>query len=381
MRAFFDARQAGRGDLPRAVDADRGRTASTGRRMTSWPSLADRPAERRRRLGGRGGGGGRQPGHQPQARRHPAFNREMIGCSVARLARTARAKPPNRSAGPHPRVAALPADFAFASAPQRRHVAAITTSRAASAGDEGVGKNAASAGDRSVGVCRGSASRSGGGDGRASSGPARARSASSPGPATSSAARPTRPTTGSPGSRAQTGCKVNVKTAGTSDEMVALMNEGGFDLVTASGDASLRLIAGKQVQQIDTALIPSWSTVDPRLQDGTLAHRRRQALRRALPVGPERADVQHQGLQGSRRPPGTSCSRSRTCPTASPTRAACRPIDGPIYIADAALYLMAHKPELGIKDPYELTEEQYQAVLDAAARSSTARPALLARRR
>ena len=43
----------------------------------------------------------------------------------------------------------------------------------------------------------------------------------------------------------ETGCKVSVKTAGTSDEMVALMNEGGFDLVTASGDASLRLIAGK----------------------------------------------------------------------------------------------------------------------------------------
>src|SRR5690348_17934875 len=41
-----------------------------------------------------------------------------------------------------------------------------------------------------------------------------------------------------------TGCKVNVKTAGNSDEMVALMNQGGYDLVTASGDASLRLIAG-----------------------------------------------------------------------------------------------------------------------------------------
>ena len=51
----------------------------------------------------------------------------------------------------------------------------------------------------------------------------------------------------------KTGCKVNVKTAGTSDEMVALMNEGGFDLVTASGDASLRLVAGKRVQQIDTS--------------------------------------------------------------------------------------------------------------------------------
>ena len=64
-----------------------------------------------------------------------------------------------------------------------------------------------------------------------------------------------------------TGCKVNVKTAATSDEMVALMNEGGFDLVTASGDASLRLIAGKRVQPINIELIPSWSTVDERLQN------------------------------------------------------------------------------------------------------------------
>src|SRR3954469_10727291 len=69
------------------------------------------------------------------------------------------------------------------------------------------------------------------------------------------------------GFEAATGCKVSVKTAGTSDEMVALMNEGGFDLVTASGDASLRLIAGNKVQEINTGLIPSWGTLDPRLQD------------------------------------------------------------------------------------------------------------------
>ena len=64
-----------------------------------------------------------------------------------------------------------------------------------------------------------------------------------------------------------TGCKVNIKTAGTSDEMVALMNEGGFDIVTASGDASLRLIAGETVQEINIDLIPSWDTIDPRLQN------------------------------------------------------------------------------------------------------------------
>src|SRR3954469_9710076 len=65
----------------------------------------------------------------------------------------------------------------------------------------------------------------------------------------------------------ETGCKVSVKIAGTSDEMVALMNEGGFDLVTASGDASLRLVAGKRVQPVNIDLIKSWSTVDDRLKD------------------------------------------------------------------------------------------------------------------
>lgn len=64
----------------------------------------------------------------------------------------------------------------------------------------------------------------------------------------------------------QTGCQVRVKTAATSDEMVALMAKGGYDLVTASGDASLRLIYGKRVQPINPALIPNWSKIDPRLQ-------------------------------------------------------------------------------------------------------------------
>lgn len=54
-----------------------------------------------------------------------------------------------------------------------------------------------------------------------------------------------------------TGCKVRVKTANTSDEMVALMNEGGFDLVTASGDTSLRLVAGGRVQEVDISKVPS----------------------------------------------------------------------------------------------------------------------------
>jgi putative spermidine/putrescine transport system substrate-binding protein len=64
----------------------------------------------------------------------------------------------------------------------------------------------------------------------------------------------------------ESGCKVNVQVANTSDEMVALMNEGTYDLVTASGDASLRLIAGKRVQPVDLKRVANYEKVDPRLK-------------------------------------------------------------------------------------------------------------------
>jgi putative spermidine/putrescine transport system substrate-binding protein len=38
--------------------------------------------------------------------------------------------------------------------------------------------------------------------------------------------------------------------------------------------------------------------------------------------------------------------------------------DSPIYIADAAVYLMATQPELGIENPYELDEDQFNAAID-----------------
>jgi putative spermidine/putrescine transport system substrate-binding protein len=38
--------------------------------------------------------------------------------------------------------------------------------------------------------------------------------------------------------------------------------------------------------------------------------------------------------------------------------------DGPIYIADAALYLKKHQPDLGITDPYALDDKQYKAALE-----------------
>ena len=85
-------------------------------------------------------------------------------------------------------------------------------------------------------------------------------------------------------------------------------------------------------------------------------------------------------FKDSRRPAGTSCSRSMTLPDGKSNKGRVQAYDGPIYIADAALYLMNHKPELGIKDPYELTEDQYNAALDLLRAAAPDRRPLLARR-
>ena len=159
------------------------------------------------------------------------------------------------------------------------------------------------------------------------------------------------------------GCKVNVKTANTSDEMVALMNEGGFDLVTASGDASLRLIAGKRVQPINIDLIPSWSTVDDRLKDAPWHTVDGTHYGTPYMWGP---NVLMYNTEVFKEAP-TSWNvvfEEMDLPDGKTNKGRVQAYDGPIHIADAAQYLMFHKPELGIKSPYELNEAQYKEALD-----------------
>ena len=161
----------------------------------------------------------------------------------------------------------------------------------------------------------------------------------------------------------QTGCKVNVKTAATSDEMVSLMTKGGFDLVTASGDASLRLIAGKRVQPINTALISRWDSIDPRLKNAPWYTVDGQTYGTPYQWGP---NVLLYNTDTFKTPP-TSWGvifDAQDLPDGKPNKGRVQAYDGPIYIADAALYLKSTRPELGIQNPYELNETQYKAVLD-----------------
>ncbi|MFQ3613456.1 MAG: ABC transporter substrate-binding protein, partial [Cyanobacteriota bacterium] len=161
----------------------------------------------------------------------------------------------------------------------------------------------------------------------------------------------------------ETGCKVSVKVAATSDEMVALMNEGGFDLVTASGDATLRLIKGERVQQVNPRLIPSWDTIDPRLQNAPWHTVEGKHYGVPYQWG---SNVLMYNTQAFREPP-TSWDvvfEEKMLADGKSNKGRIQAYDGPIYIADAALYLKAHRPELGITDPYELTREQFDAALD-----------------
>ena len=162
----------------------------------------------------------------------------------------------------------------------------------------------------------------------------------------------------------ETGCNVNVKVAATSDEMVALMNEGGFDLVTASGDASNRLISGGKVQEINIALIPSWDTIDDRLKEAPWHYVDGKHYGTPYQWG---SNVLMYNTDAFGDTPPDSWSvvfEETTLPDGSSNKGRVQAYDGAIYIADAALYLKAHNPELGIDDPYSLTRDQFNAALD-----------------
>ena len=140
-----------------------------------------------------------------------------------------------------------------------------------------------------------------------------------------------------------TGCMVSVKTANTSDEMVALMNEGGFDLVTASGDASLRMIAGNRVQPINIDLVPSWDTIDDRLKEAPWHYV--DGTHYGVPYmwGP---NVLMYNTEAFETAPDSwkVVFEEMTLADGESNAGRVQAYDGPIHIADAANYLMYQYP-------------------------------------
>ncbi|MFI7543612.1 ABC transporter substrate-binding protein [Actinoplanes sp. NPDC049599] len=156
----------------------------------------------------------------------------------------------------------------------------------------------------------------------------------------------------------QTGCKTTVKTFGTSDEAVSLMKTGGYDVVSASGDASLRLIAGGGVAPVNTALIPNYADVTDFLKGKAWNSVGGQMY--GVPHGWGANLLMYRTDQV--KPAPTSWSAVFT--DAAKYTGKVTAYDSPIYLADAALFLMNTKPELGIKNPYALDSAQLAAAVD-----------------
>ena len=156
----------------------------------------------------------------------------------------------------------------------------------------------------------------------------------------------------------ETGCHVSAKYAGSSDEMVTLMRQGGgtqYDMVSASGDASLRLIYGKDVQPINVNLIPDYKNFVPQLKSPP--HNTINGVHYGLSLqwGPNTLLYNTKVVKPAPTSWAAIYSKKYKGKVTVP--------DNPIQIADAALYLSKSKPSLGITDPYELNSTQFNAAV------------------
>lgn len=157
----------------------------------------------------------------------------------------------------------------------------------------------------------------------------------------------------------RTGCRVSTKYAASSEEMVTLMRQdsgGQYDMVSASGDASLRLIDGGDVAPMNVALVPEWKNFIPQLQSPP--HNTVNGVHYGISLqwGPNTLLYNTQAVT----PAPTSWAEIY-----SPKyKGRVTVPNNPIQIADAALYLSKAQPGLGIVDPYELTETQLNAAVE-----------------
>jgi putative spermidine/putrescine transport system substrate-binding protein len=158
----------------------------------------------------------------------------------------------------------------------------------------------------------------------------------------------------------QTGCQVKNKDAGTSDEMIQLMRTGQYDGVSASGNASARLVDGGDVSPVNVDLVPNYQTIFSDLKDQPY----------------NTFDGTHYGIPHGRganllmwntndvKPAPKSWSILLDPKQAAKYKGKISVYDDPIYIADAAVYLKAHDPSLKITNPYELNDAQFNAAVD-----------------
>jgi putative spermidine/putrescine transport system substrate-binding protein len=155
----------------------------------------------------------------------------------------------------------------------------------------------------------------------------------------------------------ETKCEVTTKVYGTSDEALNLAKTGEYDVIAASGDLSLRLVAAKEAAAVNTDLVPNYEGVFDFLKDtewNTV-----DGVNYGIPHGYGANLLMYNADEVKPEP----TSWKAVFDDASKYSGKLSAYDSPIYIADAALYLMKHQPDLGIENPYALDEKQFDAAV------------------
>ena len=157
----------------------------------------------------------------------------------------------------------------------------------------------------------------------------------------------------------KTGCKVNNKIGGTSDEMVQLMKSGQYDGVSASGNATARLVAAGLVDPVNVDLVPNYKTVFSDLKDQP--YNTFDGVHYGIPHG--RGANLLMWNPTAVKPAPESWNVTLDPAVASKYKGKISQYDDPMSIAEGAVYLKFHEPDLGIENPYELNEEQFNAAV------------------
>jgi len=154
-----------------------------------------------------------------------------------------------------------------------------------------------------------------------------------------------------------TGCQVNTTDGIDSANMVSLMATGQYDGVSASGDATLRMIAADTVAPVNLALIPNYEGVFEGLKGQ--AHNTVDGVPYGVPHGRGANLLMYNTDTFAEAP----TSWDPVWDSDSPAAGAISVYNSSIYIADAALHLMSTQADLGITNPYQLNEEQFDAAV------------------
>jgi putative spermidine/putrescine transport system substrate-binding protein len=154
-----------------------------------------------------------------------------------------------------------------------------------------------------------------------------------------------------------TGCQVNTTDGQDSSNMVSLMATGQYDGVSASGDATLRMIAAGSVAPVNVSLIPNYDGVFDKLKntpynsvDG-------------VPYGVPQGFGANVLLYNTDTFTETPTSWDPVWEADSPAAGKISMYNSSITIADAALRLTHTTPDLGITNPYQLSQEQFDAAV------------------